>query len=143
MKPAEKNSTARILLSILGGVVAAIAIAFILSPLVRISFGLLWELSIGNLLLMFPIAIAWIALSMYCGGYTASRIALQNEYHITWVLIGIAIMIAIIYGNKTYGFNIGLSVISLSAGILGALAGCHSGIQYKERKKKDQAQLSR
>lgn len=133
------NSTGRILASILGGFAAVIVTA--------IGLGLISFLLLGNFfvfsfaswtsIIFIPLFfLVWLFVAMMSGGYISARIAKQNEYHITWTILGMAFILWIMFKSDELSFsNFPKLIILLTVGILGALAGCDSGIIYKEKRR--------
>jgi hypothetical protein len=144
MKEEAMNEFARNFLAIIAGVFTAIAVAFILLPLVKLvpshSFqdyfstpsGDIWKKDLPLLITM----AAWLFISSFAGGFVCTLLSIDKE--LVYALIGSLVCLTVLFvvseGN-VFEMRTWQSWILLATVPLGNIAGASLGTAIKRRKK--------
>jgi uncharacterized membrane-anchored protein len=145
MKDEAVNEFARNFLSIVAGVFTAIAVAFILLPLLNVAYNHFYESYFSTPppdawkkdLVMLVTMTGWLFISSLTGGFVCTIISIDKEqvYALISSLVCLAVLFVVSEGN-TFEMGKWQSWILLISIPLGNLSGSGLGSAYKRRRKK-------
>lgn len=145
MKDESINEFARNFLAIIAGAFTAIAVAFILFPLVKLvpahsfedyfstHYSEIWKKDLPLLIAM----AAWLFISSLAGGFVCTILSIDKEliYALIGSLVCLTVLFVVSEGN-VFEMRTWQSWILLAAVPIGNIAGSSLGSAYKRRRKK-------